>query len=133
MTQTQKTKRSTVERNKWRRQTQTNRWRKSSVFLRRNDLEAINGHWKSDQSKEILVHVRDVQNRKLRKIWNEDASDWNMELTLNAEIILSSDTDILRGDIEASSLWTIGVKVLRALSCWASPKIENIYPKPFRI
>lgn len=29
---------------------------------------AINGHWKSDQSKEILVHVRDVQNRKLRKI-----------------------------------------------------------------
>lgn len=93
----------------------------------------INGHWKSDQSKEILVHVRDVQNRKLRKIWNEDALDWNMELTLNAEIILSSDTDILRGDIEASSLWTIGVRVLRALSCWASPKIENIYPKPFRI
>lgn len=42
-----------------------------------------------------------------------------MELTLNAEIILSSDTDILRGDIEASSLWTIGVRVLRALSSFA--------------
>lgn len=61
---------------------------------------------------EILVHVRDVQNRKLRKIWNEDASDWNMELTLNAEIILSSDTDILRGDIEASSCQSIARSLL---------------------
>lgn len=48
--------------------------------------------------------MRDVRNWKLREITDKVASDWSLELTLNAEIILSSDTDILRGVIETSSL-----------------------------
>lgn len=64
MTQTQKKQNVQQQRE----MNEEDRHRQTGEENRQFFFVEINGHWKSDQSKEILVHVRDVQNRKLRKI-----------------------------------------------------------------